>query len=221
MGTPDPDDVLGQLYQRRMDVQRLRLAGNSVAEIATVLGVSNATVSKDMAWLRSRGYELSGTDLIVYEDASRRARTSDKSDPARIAELRYKITVMRLEGHTPRDISRNLGVALETVQRHLAAVFNSLTAQKAEQAKQLELDRLDSYLVALAPGIAVGDPKSIAQAIRISEQRAKYQGLHAPVKTETTVITIDAIDAELEKLTQQLAEMTGTAPDVEGEVVDY
>ena len=221
MGTPDPDDVLGQLYQRRMDVQRLRLAGNSVAEIAAVLAVSNATVSKDIAWLRSRGYELSGTDLIVFEDASRRARTSEKSDPSRIAELRYKITVMRLEGHTPRDIARNLGVALETVQRHLAAVFNSLTAQKAEQAKQLELDRLDSYLVALQPGRAVGDPKSIAQAIRISEQRAKYQGLHAPVKTEATVITIDAIDAELEKLVQQLAEMTGAAPDVEGEVVDY
>lgn len=220
MGTPDPDDELDRIHQRRMDVLRLRRAGNSVAEIATVLAVSNATVSKDMAWLRANGHELTGTDLIVYEDAARRARTADKGDPSRIAELRHRIVTMRLEGYVPRDIARTLGVALETVQRHLAAVFNALTKPKAEEALQVELDRLDSYLTKLQPGIEVGDPKSITAAIRISDQRAKYIGLFAPTKVETTVITVDAIDAELERLTRQLADLTGedTAP-VEGEVV--
>jgi len=216
MDTPDPLDAL---HQRRMDVLRLRRAGNSVADIATVLAVSNATVSKDMAWLRANGHELGGTDLQIYEDASRRARTADKGDPSRIAELRHRIITMRLEGYAPRDIARNLGVALETVQRHLAAVFNSLTQAKAEQAKALELDRLDSYLTKLQPGIDAGDPKSIAIAVKISDQRAKYQGLHAPVKTEQTVITIDQLDAEIERLTAELARMEGGQRVVDGEVV--
>lgn len=215
MEQPDPLDVI---HQRRMDVLRLRRAGNSVAEIATVLAASNATVSKDMAWLRANGHDLGGTDLVIYEDASRRARTADKGDPSRIAELRHKIITMRLEGHPPRDIARTLGVALETVQRHLAAVFNSLTQAKAEQAKAIELERLDSYLVALEPGIRVGDPKSIAIAVKISDQRAKYQGLHAPIKSEQTVITIDQLDAEIERLTAELAQMQGQRV-VEGEVV--
>lgn len=222
MGTPDHDDELDRIHQRRMDVQRLRRAGNSVAEIATVLAVSNATVSKDMAWLRANGYELTGTDLIVFEDASRRARTASKGDPSRIAELRHKIVSMRLEGYTPRDIARQLGVALETVQRHLAAVFNGLAMAKAEQARELELDRLDSYLVALQPGISAGDVKSVNAAARISEIRAKYiPGLLAPTRVETTVITIDAIDAELERLAAQLGEMTGESEVVEGEAVDW
>lgn len=220
MGTPDPDDELDRIHQRRMDVLRLRRDNASVADIAAILAVSPATVSKDMAWLRSRGHELGGTDLVIYEDASRRARTADKSDPSRIAELRHRIVTMRLEGHTPREIARTLGCALETVQRHLAAVFNALTAQKAEQARQLELDRLDMYLTKLQPGIEVGDPKSIAQAIRISEQRAKYQGLHAPTKTEVTTITVDAIDAEIRRLEQELADMTGEQPTLDGEVVE-
>lgn len=216
MDTPDPLDAL---HQRRMDVLRLRRAGNSVAEIATVLAVSNATVSKDMAWLRANGHDLGGTDLVIYEDASRRAKTADKGDPSRIAELRHRIITMRLEGHAPRDIARTLGIALETVQRHLAAVFNSLTTAKAEQAKALELDRLDSYLVALQPGISAGDPKSIMAAIRISDQRAKYQGLHAPVKSEQTVITIDQLDAEIERLTTELARAQQADNVVDGEVV--
>ena len=216
MDTPDPLDAL---HQRRMDVLRLRRAGNSVAEIATVLAVSNATVSKDMAWLRANGHDLGGTDLVIYEDASRRAKTADKGDPSRIAELRHRIITMRLEGHAPRDIARTLGIALETVQRHLAAVFNSLTTAKAEQAKALELDRLDSYLVALQPGISAGDPKSIMAAIRISDQRAKYQGLHAPVKSEQTVITIDQLDAEIERLTAELARAQQADNVVDGEVV--
>lgn len=215
MDTPDLDAI----HQRRMDVLRLRRGGASVHDISVVLQVSPATVSKDMAWLRSRGHDLGGTDLVIYEDASRRARTADKSDPSRIAELRHRIVSMRLEGYTPRDIARTLGCALETVQRHLAAVFNALTAQKAEQALQIELDRLDSYLVFLQPGISAGDPKSIAQAIRISEQRARYQGLHAPVKTQTTTITVDSIDAEIERLSRQFQDITGRPYDVDGEVV--
>ena len=221
MGTPDHDDELDRIHQRRMDVQRLRRQGNSVAEIATIMAVSPATVSKDMAWLRAHGYELTGTDLVIFEDASRRARTSDKSDPSRIAEMRHRIVSMRLEGYTPREIAKQLGCALETVQRHLAAVFNGLAKAKAEQAVALELDRLDSYLVFLRPAIEAGDPKAIAQAIRISDQRAKYQGLHAPTKVETTVITIDAIDAELERLAAQLEEMTGGSDVLEGDVVDW
>ncbi len=216
MAAPD----LEAIHQRRMEVYRLRREGAAVVKIGTTLGVSQATVSKDMAWLRANGYKLGGTDLVVFEDASRRARTSNLCDPVRIAELRHQIVTKRLEGYVPRDIARTLGVALETVQRHLAAVFNGLAAQKAEQALQLELERLDRYLVALEPGISAGDPKSIAQAIRISDQRAKYQGLYAPTRVEATVITIDAIDAEIERLTEQLGQVIGEQPTVEGQVID-
>jgi len=210
-----------ELYERRMQVYQLRRAGNSVTSIGQTLGVSQATVSKDMAWLRANGYELGGTDLQIYESARDRARTTNTSDPSRIAELRHKIVTMRLEGHVPRDIARTLGVALQTVQNHLAAVFNGLTTPKAEEARQLELDRYDRLLTKLEPGVEAGDVKSILAAAKIGAQRTQIQGLDKPMKIEITNVTIDAIDAEIARLTEQMAQASGRDHvDIEGEVVD-
>jgi DNA-binding CsgD family transcriptional regulator len=210
-----------QLRQRRLEVYRLRRERKSVGEIGQQLGISQATVSKDMAWLRANGYQLGGTDLQIYESARDRARTSDAGDPSRIAELRYRITTMRLEGHAPRDIARTLGVALVTVQNHLSAVFNALTAPKAAEARQLELDRLDMLLTKLQPGIEVGDTKSILAAAKISAQRAQLQNLNAPLRVEATFLTIDAIDAELQRLAEEHYRVTGQkVPDLDGEVLD-
>jgi DNA-binding CsgD family transcriptional regulator len=217
VGPPTPEE----LHERRMEVYRLRRGGSSVTAIGQALGVSQATVSKDMAWLRSRGYELGGTDLQIYEGARDRARTTNTSDPSRIAELRHRIVTMRLEGHVPRDIARTLGIALQTVQNHLAAVFNGLTTPKAEEARQLELDRYDRLLTKLEPGVEAGDVRSILAAAKIGAQRTQIQGLDKPMKIEVTNITIDAIDAAIAQLTEQMNQASGRDHvDIEGEVVD-
>jgi DNA-binding CsgD family transcriptional regulator len=216
MGPPTAEE----LYERRMEVYRLRRGGSSVTAIGQELGVSQATVSKDMAWLRANGYQLGGTDLQIYEGARDRARTSHASDPSRIAELRHRIVTMRLEGHVPRDIARTLGVALQTVQNHLAAVFNALTTPKAEEARQLELDRYDRLLTKLEPGVEAGDVKSILAAAKIGAQRTQIQGLNKPIQIEVTNITVDWIDQELQRLGEKLASTTGRPADVEGEVVN-
>jgi DNA-binding CsgD family transcriptional regulator len=216
MGPPTAEE----LYERRMEVYRLRRSGSSVTAIGQELGVSQATVSKDMAWLRANGYQLGGTDLQIYESARDRARTSSTSDPSRIAELRHKIVTMRLEGHVPRDIARTLGIALQTVQNHLAAVFNALTTPKAEEARQLELDRYDRLLTRLEPGVDAGDVKSILAAAKIGLQRAQIQGLNKPIQIEVTSVTIDAIDQEIMRLSEKLADTTSRPVDIDGEVVN-
>lgn len=215
MGPPTTEE----LYERRMQVYRLRNAGKSVTDIGQELGVSQATVSKDMAWLRANGYKLGGTDLQIYEGARDRARTSDACDPGRIAELRHTIITMRLEGHVPRDIARTLGIALVTVQNHIAAVYNTLTAPKAEEGRQLELDRLDGLWLALQGGISAGDPKSISAAARVSAQRTQLAGWNKPIQFEN--VTIDAVDAEILRLSKLLDRAAGQKlTDIDGEVVD-
>jgi DNA-binding CsgD family transcriptional regulator len=214
MDTWGLDDELGHIHHRRAEVLRLRQAGTGIGNIAISLGIAPATVSKDIAWLRANGHKTSGSDVQLFQGSKK------TGDPSRTAELRHRIITMRLEGYNPREIARTLGVALETVQGHLTAVFNGLTQVKAEQARALELDRLDYLLTKLQPGIEYGDPKSIALAIQISKQRAQYiPGVLAPIKTETTVITMDAIDAEITRLEQELAQVTGEPSAIEGEVV--
>lgn len=216
MDTPDVDEI----RERRIRVYNLRRERHSVAKIAELLGVSNATVSKDMAWLRSQGYVFGGTDLQVFEAASQRARTSAACDPSRIAELRYKIVEMRLTGMVPRDIARTLGISLQSVQKHLTAVYEAATVPRAEEARQLELDRYDRLLAALEDGIQLGDVKAITAAAKIIGQRVQTQGLLKPLQIEATVLTIDAIDAEIERLVAQLANVTGEQVPMDAEVVE-
>lgn len=217
MGPPTAEE----LHERRMKVYQLRRGGMGVVNIGQAVGVSQATVSKDMAWLRSKGYELGGTDLQIYEHARDRARTTSASDPGRIAELRHQIIAMRIEGHAPRDIARTLGLALVTVQNHIAAVYNSLTAPKAEESRQIELDRLDDLLLHLRSGIKAGDPKSIGVAAKISAQRAHLAGWNKPIQIENTNITVDAIDLELARLAARLDQVSGPrGADIDGEVVN-
>lgn len=52
---------------------------------------------------------------------------------------------------------------------------------------QQELDRLDHYLLALAPRVDRGDSRAIEVAIKVGERRAKLLGIDAAVKIDATV----------------------------------
>src|SRR5262245_39834982 len=59
--------------------------------------------------------------------------------------------------------------------------LDALTKAKAERLRDLEARRLDTWTLALAPGIRTGDPRAIGAAVRLSERRARLLGLDAPV----------------------------------------
>lgn len=133
---------------------------------------------------------------------------------------------LRAEGKTYEQVANALGFvdrshARKAVQRALLA-----TVQEAgDELRTLELERLnllldkawqvmetvhfahsqgrvvkldDTPLIDSAPTLAAMD-----RILRIMERRAKLLGLDAPVKH--TVLTIDAIDAEIQRLEQEQA----------------
>jgi hypothetical protein len=133
---------------------------------------------------------------------------------------------LRARGITYDQIAVTLGYCDRTAARR--AVERALVATVAEPAaevRKLELDRLDEmYRAALAVlerqhltvshGRIIrtdsGDPllddapalQAIDRMIRIMERRAKLLGLDAPAKVE--VITLDAIEAEIRRLSAEL-----------------
>lgn len=120
--------------------------------------------------------------------AQRAARRPDRhtGDDERIAERRVRALELRKAGGSYRQIATALGVDVATawddVQTEMAEL-RKLAGQAAEDARELELQRLDRWQAKLeGRGISGGDHRAIAAAVRISERRAKLLGLDAPVK---------------------------------------
>lgn len=137
---------------------------------------------------------------------------------------------LRTLGHTYDQIAAELGyrnraLAWRAVQRALYATV----AEPAAEVRALELARLDKMTLAawevlerrhvtVSGGKVItvvddhgvehplDDDGPVLQAIdrllRIQERRARLLGLDAPTRTE--VITIDAVEAEIERLTAEL-----------------
>lgn len=122
------------------------------------------------------------------------------------AERRKAAVELRMQGLRWHEIADRLGyadraAAYTDVRRALEKAVADLSFP-LEAHRQLELDRLDAMQNALWPKILDGDPRAVDSALRLMDRRAKLLGLDAPQRVE--VLTLDAIDAAIADLEQQL-----------------
>lgn len=97
-----------------------------------------------------------------------------------IAERRKRALDMRIKGYSLQQIADELGVAIGTVHIDLNETFKDLhqkTIESGETLRELELQRLDMALHAIALQVASGDLGAIDRWIKLSERRAKLLGL--------------------------------------------
>ena len=98
-------------------------------------------------------------------------------------------------GWTYDRIGEALGItqqaAMACVRRALEKVAAECS-EKAEEVRQLELDRLDAMLMGLWSKAEEGDPAAVDRVLRIQERRAKYLGLDVAQKLDVT--TVEGID---------------------------
>lgn len=154
------------------------------------------------------------------------------------AQRDAEAAALRSQGNTYDAIALALGFANRTAARR--SVERGLTAivtEPATELRHLELIRLDALWmqamkvlttehVTVSNGKVVtidGEPvpddapvlSAIDRLLKIMERRAKLTGLDAPAKVE--VLTLEAIDAEIRKLSDELGRPeTGAATAVEG-----
>jgi len=116
-----------------------------------------------------------------------RARPPHRAEDTAIIERRVKCLELRRMGATYRQIARAVNVSVETayadVQAELQAL-RTLTAEDATAIRDIELRRLDDYVLALSTRAQQGDVAAIATLLKVQERRARYLGLDAPDKQE-------------------------------------
>lgn len=137
--------------------------------------------------------------------------------PHRVQGLdrRRQALTLRRDGLTYERIGERLGIsrqaAHELVMRGMTDLRREAVAD-GHALRQLELDRLDDYMRVLHHRLQ--DPKNahpertVAGLVRISEQRSKLLGLHAPTKMQFEPPPPESSALDLEKLSlEQLIQL--------------
>lgn len=102
-------------------------------------------------------------------------------------ELEKKTLDMRRGGATYQEIAdelgyKNRGTAYKAVHRAIGRTLQD----SADDLRAVEADRLDRLQMGSWAAAMRGDPKAVANVLRVMERRAKLLGLDVPSKTELT-----------------------------------
>jgi len=98
---------------------------------------------------------------------------------------------LHIAGFTYRQVAEQLGVSVSTAHSYVMDSLKKLAAlreEKAEELRELEVQRLDDALRRIRTSEAYKDGEAaiMGQYIRLSESRRKLLGLDAPTKTDVT-----------------------------------
>ncbi|MFI5831077.1 hypothetical protein ACIA6C_28150 [Streptomyces sp. NPDC051578] len=144
---------------------------------------------------------------------------ASKAQQAATAERRSKAIRLKIQGKTYTEIAELLGYdskasACTDIKRALEkhVVEEGLAV---EAWRELELARLDVLQQAIWPEAMEGSPRAIETALKILDRRAKLLGLDSAVKLE--VLTIDALDAQIQRLEAELGRAGLSAADREAD----
>lgn len=116
-----------------------------------------------------------------------------------------RIMQLMVSGWSCEMISAALGLPgtqIAKIARREISRCNKLSLKHAEQIRRLELERLDAYLRALWPAVEKGHHRSIEVALKVSERRARLQGLDEPEKKAIAVSQLTANLTPLELLAE-------------------
>lgn len=139
-----------------------------------------------------------------------------RSNAAERIERQVRCYELKLLGHSLRAISEILTaegtpISHETVRVLIKDEGDSRVLPLQDEVRKQEIDRFDSWLLALSEQISSGNQvaRSIEVAVKVSERRAKLLGVDSPAQAEISG-TFDHKPSELlERLArarQQVAE---------------
>lgn len=127
-----------------------------------------------------------------------------------IAERRAAALRLRKKGATLEAVAAEIAQEFGLPKYDKSSAFrdidiglqelNQQCIHAAAELRQLEAERLDSYLKSLALRIERGDVNAVGTAVKISESRRKLLGLDAPVQLQVEELVHGELDALLTSL---------------------
>jgi predicted transcriptional regulator len=126
-----------------------------------------------------------------------------------IAQRRQKVAALRLMHYSEREIAAELGISPATAHRDIVAVRQEWAERRTQTYESWvaeELAKLDLIERAILPAAISGDDKAQARLVQFMDRRARMMGLDKPERHEHTVITMDAVEAEIARLEREMGD---------------
>lgn len=131
-----------------------------------------------------------------------------------IAERSAKALQLRKTGASYRAISKAIRVEFDLptyseaqahrdVSKELERIGKK-TSLDAHKVRTLELERLDTYLLAIARDVQAGDLSAIGRALDIASRRAKLLGIDAPIQLKVQELVTAQVDAEFDLFFEEI-----------------
>jgi hypothetical protein len=138
-------------------------------------------------------------------------RMNSKTSPAAIERLERDLANVNLRrsGVAWDAIATQLGYAdAGHAHRRFMAVMAAYPREDVDQARQVELDRLDQIQHAIWAQCLDTESKNqhwaIDRMLKLSDQRARLLGLNAPVRQEISVLSESVVDKAIRELQAQM-----------------
>lgn len=147
------------------------------------------------------GQTQSGRRPPRKRGSTRRTKCATSANGLRRAALKKRIIDLRVEGLSIRAIEERLRrggwkTSKSDVQSILAEELQSLGASREtkEQARELSLVRLETWLAALGKRAKKGDEKAITVSKSLDERIAKYLGTEAPAEQHVKLTVLGQLN---------------------------
>jgi DNA-binding CsgD family transcriptional regulator len=149
---------------------------------------------------------------IPMGDVVRDAPNGSPWGSLRARERERVAVALRVEGYTYAEIGDRLGVSDRMASRIVNRAMNRVLREPVGQLIDLESARLDALWAAMWPRALAGSARHAEVCVRISERRSRLLGLDQPTRVDANLlanVTVDQIDAEIERLLAEYGERGG------------
>lgn len=126
-----------------------------------------------------------------------------------LATRRRKVAELRLQHWTETEIAEALGVSQPTISRDLAHIRDEWREERVRSYDDWvaeELAKLAALERTLLPEAILEGGQAVDRVLSVMDRRARLLGLDKPQLHEHTIVTEDALDAEIRRLEERLAE---------------
>lgn len=123
-----------------------------------------------------------------------KGRRDSKTAPRRVAKVHNALRALELrrKGLTHARIAEDLGISQSYVTELLQEAMGRQVDEAADEARRLDLERLDDMLAGVYDAATGGDIEAINAVMSIMSRRAKMLGYEAPSKTDNTNVNVNA-----------------------------
>lgn len=108
-----------------------------------------------------------------------------------------------LAGKSLRTIEKEIGLNRMTISRYRDKALQAIALPTVDEARKLEIERLEALIEAVWPTALTGDKDAIASYIKLSDRMGKITGTDKPLQVEQTITEVTQQEREMQILIMQ------------------